>query len=115
MEMFLPLVLGIVLVTLFTMLVLRFAVKLGLVVRPDSRRLHRKSTPHLGGIAFFLTFAVGAILFTQSSAGEGQNTVLLALLVGAPLAFLIGLWDDLTAIGSKRKLFSQGENGSLRT
>lgn len=70
---------------------------------PDSRSMHSKSTPTLGGIGIFFSLIVvmtiiGAVLNTK---------VLLLVMGGITILFFLGLKDDLTVVSSKSKFLGQ--------
>jgi UDP-GlcNAc:undecaprenyl-phosphate/decaprenyl-phosphate GlcNAc-1-phosphate transferase len=79
----------------------RLAIGMGILDRPDSRKVHLSSTPRLGGIAIFFAFLLAVFLF--SDIGRLER----GFLAGAVIIFLIGLADDLTGLTPYQKLAGQ--------
>jgi UDP-GlcNAc:undecaprenyl-phosphate GlcNAc-1-phosphate transferase len=77
------------------------ALKLGILDKPDWRKIHGQPTPLMGGIAVYLAFS-GALIF---------NGIFLpgmeALLAGATLIFTIGLIDDIRPLPALLKFILQ--------
>ncbi len=87
-----------------------FSLERNLVDQPDTfRKRHLQPTPRIGGIAIFAGFAAGvAYLFAMNAAlGLGLKLPPWPLLAGAALMFGVGLWDDLTDMGFKKKFVLQ--------
>ena len=61
MEFSLPWVFIIVFISalLLTPLVIQFALKVGIVDKPDERKVHTRLMPRLGGLAIFLAIVIG--------------------------------------------------------
>jgi UDP-GlcNAc:undecaprenyl-phosphate GlcNAc-1-phosphate transferase len=76
---------------------------LGAVDRPgdDSRRLHRRPVPRLGGLAIFLGIVVPALAFLDLS-GEMRG-----VLLGAAVACVVGAVDDFRGLAPLPKLGGQ--------
>ena len=86
----------------FTPLVKRLAKKIGAIDVPkDNRRMHKKAIPLIGGLAIFLGFTSSALLFTPI------DTKLIALLCGALIMVILGVFDDRFALPAKLKLLVQ--------
>jgi UDP-GlcNAc:undecaprenyl-phosphate GlcNAc-1-phosphate transferase len=78
------------------------AIRFGIVDRPDGKlKNHRAPVPYLGGIAIYLSF-----LLSLALTAEFQRDVLGILLAGA-IVVLLGLIDDLGALGPSVKLAGQ--------
>ena len=87
-------------------LVRLLAVSTNLLVEPDSRRLHKRPTPFLGGVAMYAGFVAGFTgawlsgwfdeIFRSSTGPAG-------VLVGATVAWLVGLVDDVRDISAPAK------------
>jgi UDP-GlcNAc:undecaprenyl-phosphate GlcNAc-1-phosphate transferase len=94
----------------------RLAVRVGAVDIPGGRKIHAAHMPRLGGIAIYVAFVLtvgvgyvlGAYLLAHSGAREPVHLLLrpladshlvlgklVAVLGGATVAFLVGLFDDL--------------------
>lgn len=85
-----------------TPVVRRFAVRVGAIDVPgDDRRMHNKPIPTTGGLAIFLSFALGAIALVPLNAPYG------GLLLGAFMITTAGLLDDVYALNAVQKLLVQ--------
>jgi UDP-GlcNAc:undecaprenyl-phosphate GlcNAc-1-phosphate transferase len=81
----------------------RIASRLGIVDRPDARRVHLAPVPLLGGIAIYLGFIVALLLF-----GEGWVvSQAIGILVGATIVSFLGIWDDRWGVRPVLKLSGQ--------
>jgi len=77
------------------------ALKLGLVDRPNERKIHKLPTPLLGGMAVFLGF-IGGVLLN----GIFQRPLLTILFAGS-IIFIMGAVDDFKELPGILKLFVQ--------
>lgn len=68
---------------------------------PNKRRLNQVPMPDLGGLAVFIAFLVGYMIF-----GQG-NVQMLSILMGSFLMVLMGMCDDIKALGAKWQLVVQ--------
>ncbi len=92
------------LVTLTLMpVIIRVFKSLGLLDKPDKRKIHSVSTPSLGGIAIFSGILIG-LLFSVSIAEIALEKYFLA---GTILIFLLGVRDDLSSLLAHHKLVVQ--------
>lgn len=96
----------IVIVTLLTSLILvpiikKAAVHIGAMDEPNARKIHKVPMPRLGGLAIYLAFLLGYILY-----GEVNNQML-SILIGSFLLILIGLIDDIKSVPARYKLIVQ--------
>jgi len=82
----------------------RLARRIGLLDRPEQRKLHRQPTPLLGGAAV-LTAMVLALAPGFGGAGVVRP---LGLLAAVLVAFIVGLWDDFRHLPVVGKLLAQG-------
>ena len=64
---------------------------------PNERSVHKKPTPLLGGIAIFLSFLFGFILFGN------QNPLMISILIASFLILLLGIFDDIKPIKARYK------------
>jgi UDP-GlcNAc:undecaprenyl-phosphate GlcNAc-1-phosphate transferase len=91
---------------LLTPLVLRVAIRLDNVDRPDGRRVNAAPIPRGGGVAVavaFLVVAVGGIAINaQTGASE-----LVALLAGGVVATVLGVLDDTFQLRARWQLLGQ--------
>lgn len=85
-----------------TPLVRRLAFKIGAVDIPkDGRRMHKKPTPRIGGLAIVFGFFVAALCFGQFS------RPLIATLCGAVIIVIMGVVDDCKDLPAKLKFVIQ--------
>jgi UDP-GlcNAc:undecaprenyl-phosphate GlcNAc-1-phosphate transferase len=86
-----------------TPVIRRVASRLGIVDRPDARRVHLAPVPLLGGIAIYAGFIVALLLF-----GEGWVvSQAIGILVGATIVSFLGIWDDRWGVRPVLKLSGQ--------
>ncbi len=93
-------------IALFASLILtvplrRFALRAGIVDQPDSRKVHLKPTPLLGGVAIYAAFVL-AVVVTMHDATRAE---ILAILAGVTLLAITGLLDDSGKLHHQIKLF----------
>lgn len=68
---------------------------------PNARRLNKIPMPTLGGLAIFLSFLLGYMLYAKSS------TQMLSILMGSFILVLMGLVDDINPLKAKYQLIAQ--------
>jgi UDP-GlcNAc:undecaprenyl-phosphate GlcNAc-1-phosphate transferase len=86
----------------FTPFVKRFAHVVGAIDVPkDNRRMHKKPIPRLGGLGIFLAFLCVVMLFCE------LNLQMLSILFGAAVIVVLGIFDDIMALGAKFKFVIQ--------
>ncbi len=95
-----------------TWLCRKIALKFGIVDKPDGAvKTHKQPVAYLGGIGIFIGFAVsvsaGLLYFGHAEWSAGYLLPLLGVLIGASLACLVGVIDDLKDIKPSQKLFGQ--------
>lgn len=100
-----PLILitALALVVLATPFVRRLALRLGVVDAPNARKIHLQPVPLLGGVAIYLGFLV-ALVFWGDYAYIREA---IAIVVGASLVSLLGIWDDRWGLRPLVKLLGQ--------
>ncbi len=86
--------------------------KLGAVDRPGGRRVHMRETPRMGGLSIVVAHlsAIGSVWAYTVWTGEsppGEPAPLLGFLGGGLAMAAVGAWDDIHAIGAKKKLVGQ--------
>lgn len=87
---------------LSTPFVKKLAKKIGAIDIPkDKRRMHTDSVPLIGGLAIFLGFLVSTVIFTEI------DIKIIAILSGALIMVMLGVFDDKYALGAKFKLIIQ--------
>ncbi len=74
---------------------------LGVVDRPDERRLNRRPIPRLGGLAIFLGIIVPSLAFLDLS------SEMRGILLGAAVACVVGAVDDFRGLDPVPKLAGQ--------
>lgn len=86
-----------------TPIVRRFAYKIGAVDVPkDKRRVHKRPTPRIGGLAIMFGFIVAMLSFNDDWSKE-----FVAILVGAGILGVLGVIDDCKALDAKIKFVFQ--------
>lgn len=88
-------------VLIATPFVIKLAVKIGAVDKPNSRKVHNKLMPRLGGLAIFIGVIAGYF------AGGVYTQKVTAISVGAILIILLGILDDKYELSAKVKLAGQ--------
>ena len=83
-------------------LVKSFAYKIGAIDVPkDNRRMHKKPTPRLGGLAIFLGFIVSILLFVKI------DHQMQGILLGAVTIVVLGVVDDMSPLRAGFKFLVQ--------
>jgi len=98
------------LVSLFvTPYMIRMAHYTGAVDKPNKRKVHGKTMPRLGGLAIFIAFILGYMVFDVKSLSysEGQLAFFDAYLISAVLILITGMLDDMFELPAKAKILSQ--------
>jgi UDP-GlcNAc:undecaprenyl-phosphate/decaprenyl-phosphate GlcNAc-1-phosphate transferase len=73
---------------------------------PDEARKHQVTpVPRLGGMPLMLALAFGLIIILLKQ--PGRSSEWFPVLVGASLMYGLGLWDDVSRLGARRKLVGQ--------
>jgi UDP-GlcNAc:undecaprenyl-phosphate GlcNAc-1-phosphate transferase len=86
-----------------TPLARRVALRLGIIDRPDARKIHLDPIPLLGGVAIYAAFIAALLLFGN----RFRINELVGILVGATLVSFLGVWDDRRGLSPLLKLASQ--------
>ena len=87
---------------LFTPYVKKFAQKVGAIDVPkDNRRMHKEPIPRLGGLGIFMAFLCSVLIFGR------LDMQMLCVLFGALLIVVLGIFDDIMALGAKLKFVVQ--------
>jgi UDP-GlcNAc:undecaprenyl-phosphate GlcNAc-1-phosphate transferase len=84
-----------------TPMVIKLAIKMGAVDKPNARKVHSKLMPRLGGLAIFIGVIAGYF------AGGLHNEKVTAISVGAILIVVIGILDDKYELSAKVKFLGQ--------
>ena len=87
----------------FTPLVKILAQKVGAMDVPkDNRRMHHVPIPRMGGLAIFIAFLLAVLLFVK-----GLDRPMQAMLLGAVVIVILGVFDDIHALSALFKLIVQ--------
>ena len=81
--------------------------RLGWVVEPDERRVHKVATPDVGGIAMFAGFIVAFALARLMDTFDplfARNSEPKGVLFAAAVMFLVGFVDDIREISAPAKV-----------
>ncbi len=97
-----------------TRLSMTFASRVGMLDKPDARKIHTTATPRLGGFGIVvaaLVCAIPAILLAGAPQNSDAATILTGqkmygILLGTLCIFAVGLCDDLFGVSSKIKLIA---------
>lgn len=84
-------------------LIVKFSLKRNLVDLPGRRKIHKRITPSMGGIAIFIGFMISVFIWL----GQDQLSVFKFVLVALGFIFLIGVRDDLLPLKVSGKLVGQ--------
>ena len=88
-------------VTILIPFIKKIAIQINAIDIPRERHIHKKPIPKLGGVAIFLGFLVGYMIF-------GTHTVTMnAVLIGSFLIILTGVVDDIVELKPITKFFGQ--------
>lgn len=96
----------IVIVTFLASLILvpiikKIAIHINAMDVPNERKIHKVPMPRLGGLAIYLAFLLGYMLYGEIS------TQMLSILIGGFLLILVGIFDDIKPIKARYKLIVQ--------
>jgi UDP-GlcNAc:undecaprenyl-phosphate/decaprenyl-phosphate GlcNAc-1-phosphate transferase len=83
--------------------VIKYSLRKNLVDVPGRRKIHKKITPSLGGIAIFMGFFVSTLVWIEFANWGDIKFIIVALF----LVFFIGVRDDLVPIPASIKLMGQ--------
>lgn len=106
-DMFSKILLMVLVPFVFTALIIPFikkiAIRIGAVdlAKPNTRHIHTKDTPRLGGLAIFLGFLLGYMIFGTHS------SIMNAVLIGSFIIILTGVIDDISELGPFLKFVGQ--------
>jgi len=92
-----------------TPVVRRLAIRLGIIDRPNARKIHVDPVPLMGGVAIYGAFIAALLIFGN----RFRLNELIGILVGASLMSFLGLWDDRNGISPLLKLIGQFAAASI--
>jgi|GEM_PF-400511 len=96
---------------ILTPLIKNIALRFSLVDQPSKRKVHSQPIPRIGGVgiylAFFLPFVSVLFYSTQVLELLNPDAQIIHLIIGASVAFGLGLTDDLRSLGPKLKFAVQ--------
>ena len=96
------LVTAMVVALIATPVVKSLAFKVGAVDVPkDNRRMHDHPIPRMGGLAIFFGFILSVLLYVE------MTPQLRGMLLGGVIIVVLGIFDDIYALGAKFKLVIQ--------
>lgn len=78
----------------------QIAMRLGVVDKPNQRKIHSDHKPMMGGLAIYLAFVLSLLLFSPSR----FMSELGAIMIGATVLSIIGLLDDRFNLGIRIRL-----------
>lgn len=82
----------------------KVAAKIGAIDVPkDSRRMHKKPIPRLGGLAIFIGFFVSTLVFTF----DFISLEIYGIVLGSTVMLALGMADDVLALKASRKFIVQ--------
>mgnify|MGYP001268460877 CR=1 FL=1 len=82
-----------------------FCKKYKIFDKPNSRKLHKKEVPNIGGIAIYISFFLSFILFIQVSDLQLENFITYSII--SFIVFFIGLIDDIYNLSAFKRLIIQ--------
>lgn len=95
------LMLTFILSVFFTPFIKKLAIKIGAIDLPNERKVHQQIMPRMGGVAIYLSFVTGFILFSRNIE-EGWP-----ILIGGSIIVFVGVLDDKYQLQAKAKLLGQ--------
>ena len=94
---------------IFTPLLCKICLRLGILDMPSERKVHTKATPRLGGIAIIFAFILTLLFaFIVDVGFRGAfSSKITGIFIAIILLILLGLWDDIRGMRPIIKLFVQ--------
>lgn len=83
--------------------IIKYSLKKNLLDIPGRRKIHKKVTPSMGGIAIFCAFFIASLIWIDLSRWNEIKWILVALFI----IFFIGVRDDLVPLRAYLKLIGQ--------
>ncbi|WP_077214826.1 glycosyltransferase family 4 protein [Bacillus dakarensis] len=88
---------------LITPLVKKLAFKIGATDKPNQRKVHQKIMPRLGGLAIFISFLIGFMIWDWGQYSEYA----MAIMIGSTIIIITGILDDMMELSAKVKFGGQ--------
>ena len=88
-------------VVLIMPVIMKTAEHVGALDMPNERKVHTKPMPRLGGLAIFLGFLLGYMLFCS------QTPQMISILIGSFILIIVGMIDDIKPIKPLPKFIGQ--------
>jgi UDP-N-acetylmuramyl pentapeptide phosphotransferase/UDP-N-acetylglucosamine-1-phosphate transferase len=82
---------------------IRYTLTKNLVDEPGRRKIHKRKTPSLGGIAIFAGFLIASFIWIDVTNWVGDRYLIGSLII----IFLVGVRDDLVPFSARNKLVGQ--------
>lgn len=79
----------------------KLAFHIGAVDNPGGRHIHNKIMPKLGGLAIFLGFLLGYMLFCN------QTPQMISILIGGIIILIFGIFDDIKRLPASTQFIGQ--------
>lgn len=87
---------------ILTPVIKKIAFHVGAIDKPDeSRKIHHKYMPSMGGLAIFFSFLIGYMIFAP------KTTQMLSILIGGFIIVIIGILDDIKPLPPFVKICGQ--------
>jgi UDP-GlcNAc:undecaprenyl-phosphate GlcNAc-1-phosphate transferase len=83
------------------------ALRLGVLDRPDARKMHRRAMPLLGGVALAAGFAAGLVAAYALPGHRAPDAGLAGLALGSLVIIALGIYDDRWGADARVKLTAQ--------
>lgn len=103
---FTVLILAFLTVYSFTPIIIRFANRIKFIDNPNARKVHKKSTPLMGGLSVFLGFTLITIYVIITNL-HAVTAAILGYLAGALIIVVVGLIDDRFGMNPILKMIGQ--------
>jgi len=82
-------------------LMMRLAPKIGMIDKPDSRKVHAVPIPRVGGLGIVVGALIPMVVWLPFT------DLTLSILIGASILLVFGTWDDVTELGHYVKFVGQ--------
>jgi UDP-N-acetylmuramyl pentapeptide phosphotransferase/UDP-N-acetylglucosamine-1-phosphate transferase len=89
--------------------IIKYSLEKNLVDIPGRRKIHKKITPSMGGIAIFLGFFIASLIWIDITQWKEIRLIMIALFI----VFFIGVRDDLVPLRPFMKILGQIMAGCL--